>query len=358
MVEKKEVQVTITPNQSNGSAGKVSEEEFYSILKVVSPGTNLRAALDSALKVGKGALIVVENEELLQILDGGFRVNCRFTPQRLAELVKMDGAIILSKDMKRINYANVLLTPDSKMKTHETGTRHKAAERTAKQTGTLVIAISERKNEIHLFYKNIKYHVRNTEELLRKASTYVQMLEKQRELFDEYVNRLNRLELRNYPSLHQALSVIQKGKLIQKMSEDLRKYILELGTEGLILKVRMKEILLGIEKETNLVIKDYTALDLKKSKALLDDLTYDEILDSEKILNVLACSLAASGPAIKGWRMLSRTSLSEAEVAKLVKEKGSLGSTIHSNSQSYGYILGEERARLFKEELERIKLNA
>ncbi|MDP3881915.1 MAG: DNA integrity scanning diadenylate cyclase DisA [Nanoarchaeota archaeon] len=356
MEAKKEVQVTITPASSNGP-GKVSEDEFYSILKTISPGTNFRSALDNAVKVGKGALIAVESDSLLQILDGGFRVNCRFTPQRLSELVKMDGAIILSKDMKRINHANVLLTPDSKIKTHETGTRHKAAERTAKQTGTLVIAISERKHDIHLFYKNIKYHVRNTEELLRKASTYVQMLEKQRELFDMYVDKLNRLELRNYHSLNQAVSVIQKGKLIQRMSEDLKKYIFELGTEGLILKIRMKEIVTGVEKETNLVVKDYSLLDPKKSKVLLDELSYDEILDHGKILQILSSDSANNNLNVKGWRVLSRTSLSEAEIAKLLKDKGSLGATIHSNIQSYAHILGEDKAKKFKDEIERIKLN-
>jgi diadenylate cyclase len=352
---KKEVQGTITPQQN--TPGKVSEDEFYSILKIISSGTNLRSALDIALKVGKGALIAVENDILLQILDGGFRVNCRFTPQRIAELVKMDGAIILSKDMKRINYANVILTPDNKIKTHETGARHKAAERTAKQTGTLVIAISERKHDIHLFYKNIKYPVRSTEELLRKASTYVQMLEKQGELFDTCVDKLNRLELRNYYSLDQAVSVVQRGKLIQRMSDDLKKYIFELGTEGLILKIRMKEIIAEVEKETNLVIKDYSTLDYKKSKILLDQLSYDEILDYGKILQILACDERNRNLNVKGWRLLSRTTLSESEIAKLLRDKGSLGAIIHSNVQSYSHIIGEDKAKRFKDEIERIKLN-
>ncbi len=352
---KKEVQGTIVPAQ-NGQ-GKVSEEELYSVLKMISPGTNLRAALDGTLKAGKGALIVVENEGLLPILDGGFRVNCKFTPQKLVELTKMDGAIILSTDMKRINYVNVTLTPDSKIKTNETGVRHKAAERTAKQVGTLVIAISERKHEIHLFYKNIKYPVRNTEELLRKASSHIQMLEKQRELFDMHVAKLNKMELKNYASLPQVVNVLQKGKIIQKIAEDLRKYIVELGSEGPILKARMKELLAGVEKETNLVIKDYTALDFKKSKSLLDDLSYDEIIDPSNILRALAYESFTTNLPVKGWRILSKTSLTEADIAKLIKEKGSLGATIHSNVQSYFGVLGQEKAQIFKEEIDMIKMS-
>ena len=57
----------------------------------------------------------------------------------------MDGAIILSKDLKRILLANTQIIPSSKIPTEETGTRHRTAERTAKQTGELVISISQRR---------------------------------------------------------------------------------------------------------------------------------------------------------------------------------------------------------------------
>ncbi len=355
MEEKKEIQVTIVPPVQ--MHGKISEEEFFSVLKIIAPGTNLRTAIDGALKAGKGALIVVENESLLPIIDGGFRVNCRFTPQRLIELSKMDGAIVLSKDLKKINYANVLLTPNSKIKTLETGSRHKAGERTAKQIAGLVIAISERKHEINLFYKTIKYHVRNTEQILRKANEQIQLIEKQRELFDTYLEKLTRLELRNYPSLHQGLLVIQKGRIIQKIADEIKKYTVELGNEGTLLKTRLKEITMGVEREMNLVIKDYTLLDTKRSKMLLEELSYDEILDQENILRVLAYTPGRQLLPIKGWRILSKTSLPEADIAKLLKDKDSLGEIIHSNARSYFEIIGEERAKAFKDEIEKIKLN-
>src|SRR3989344_5340032 len=114
--EVREIQGTIVPKQINGSV-KVSEDELFSVLKRIAPGTNLRTGLDGALKAGKGALIVFENESLEPLLDGGFKINCRFTPQRLVELSKMDGAIILDKDAKKILHSNILLTPDSKIKT-------------------------------------------------------------------------------------------------------------------------------------------------------------------------------------------------------------------------------------------------
>lgn len=354
MEEKKEVQGRIIP--LSPIKEKISEEEWTSTLKMLAPGTNLRSALDGALKAGKGALIVVENEQLLPLMDGGFRVNCRFTPQRVVELTKMDGAIVLSKDLKRISYANVLLTPESSIKSSETGTRHKAAERTSKQIGSLVIAISERKHEINVFYKNLKYHLRPTDELLRKANVTIQLLEKQRELFDKHVDKLNKLELRNFQSLSSAVQVIQRGRMIQKITSDLKKQIIELGNEGLFLRTRTKELLQEVEKETDLVIKDYTKLDLRKSRVLLESLSYDELLEPENIRRVLAYEDKIDSGNIKGWRILSKTSLPEADIALLVRELGSLGKVVHSNPSAYSFLIGEPQAQKFKEEIDRIKL--
>jgi diadenylate cyclase len=290
------------------------------------------------------------------MLDGGFKINCRFTPQKLIELTKMDGAIILDKDAKRITQANVLLTPDSKIKTAETGTRHKAAERTAKQTGSLVIAISERKHEISLFYKNVKHPLKNTGEILRKTSEHIQLLEKHRELFDDYVERLNKAELRNYPNISYATAVIQKGRMIQKIIADIKKNIIELGNEGTLLKTRLKELGAGVDKETNLVITDYTNLDLKKSKILLESLSYDEILDPDNTIKSLAYD-SSKEPKISGWRILSKAGLPEEIIASLIKEMGSLGKVIHSNKKEYIAILGDEKGIKSKEEIDKLKLH-
>ena len=336
---------------------EVGEKELSSILRLVSPGTHFRTALEGALKTGRGALIVIENDHTPELIDGGFKIECRFSPQRLVELCKMDGAIILSRDLKQISYANAVLAPNTKIKSNETGTRHKAAERTAKQTGTLVIAISERKHEITLFYKNKRYPLRSTDELLRKANANVQLSEKQRELFSKNIKQLNHFELRNYANIEQALEVIQRGRMIQKISEELKNTIIELGDEGSLLKARLKELTSGVDKEVNFVIKDYTNLDLKKSKAILDSLSYDELIDSENVLKALAIDSADSVNKIKGWRILSKTSLPEAEIAKIIKETESLGEAIHSGFTVASEILGEESARAFKEEIRRIKLS-
>ena len=337
----------------------VSEQEFFNVLKFISPGTHFRSALEGALQSKRGALIVVENENTAEIFDGGFRIGARFTPQRVVELTKMDGAIVLSKDLKKINYANVLLAPDSKFKTIETGTRHKAAERTAKQAKTLVIAISEKKEQITLYYKNIRYPLINTGDLLRKANEHIQLLEKQRKLFDDFVEKLNRSEIKNYFDLKLAINIIQKGKLIQKVVKELEKYSIELGGESTLIKISLKEIWMGVEKETDLVIKDYSKVDLKRSNDFLNELTYHEILSEETIARALGYENPNfSVGSIKGWRILSKTLLSDDDIEKIIVYlgDGDLKTILESDETFFiGFYLEIEPARKLKEQIDKIK---
>lgn len=355
MNNKKEMQTTIVEVKNNHQLEQVTKEEFLSVLRLVAPGTNLRAGLNGIVDAKKGALIVVDNEFVGPLLDGGFKVNCRFTPQRIIELAKMDGAIVLSRDMKRILFANTSLAPDNRIPTKETGTRHKAAERTAKMTGNLTIAISERKNEINIYYKNMKYHLRTTQEIQRSASETLQILEKQRELFDQNISLLHQMELKNTISLRQATKVIQKGMVMEKILESQEKTLIELGNEAIALKLRIKELIKDVEKETELVIKDYSKLNPKKSKDLLSTLSYEDLIDFDNILNSLGQKDNKSIDSIQGWRLLSKTNLSEKEIASLLNKLGSLDRVLNANENIFRNILDEEKTELFLKELQKIK---
>jgi diadenylate cyclase len=263
------------------------------------------------------------------------------------ELSKMDGAITLSRDMKKIMSCNVLLTPNSKISTSETGTRHKAAERTAKMTGTLVIAVSERKNEINIYYKNIKYHLKNSEEVMRKTQFTLHMLEKQRELFDSNLKRLTEYELQNHPNLEQVCKVIQNGEQMRRMFESLEQNVIELGNEGKTIKSRLREIMKNVGDELMLVIKDYTKLNTRKTQNLLDALTFEEILDDINILTALAQKEANAPESIKGWRILSKTGITEQESSLLIRELGNLQNILKESDERYEQIVGAEKMRIF-----------
>ena len=352
MTDKKDKQTTIIELKPDANPTK---EEFLNILKSIAPGTPLRAAVDNIVEAKKGGLIVIENDLTHNIIDGGFRINSKFTPQKLLELAKMDGAIILSPDARRIMFSNVTLVPESKIKSEETGTRHKAAERTAKMTGTLTIAISERKNQINIYYKNLKYHIRRKSEILRKATETLQILEKQRELFDLYVERLNYHEIFNDLNLIQASKVIQKGKTMEKILSSQERTLIELGNEAVALKFRIRELMQGVSKEVDLTIKDYTNLNLKKSKILLDNLKYDELIDVENVLLSLAQNENNPLNTIPGWRILTKTCLKEQEINLMLKELNDLNTILESKDKDYKKIIGPEKSLVLNKELKRIK---
>ena len=117
------------------------------------PGEPLRLGVDLIANKGAGALIVVgTSNKLEKISSGGLNLhNCAYTPEMLSELAKMDGAIIVSEDVKKILKANVHLNPDDKIQTSETGTRHRTAQRTSSSINLPVIAVSEESSLIKVF---------------------------------------------------------------------------------------------------------------------------------------------------------------------------------------------------------------
>ena len=175
---------------------KSDENKITEILRKIAPGTPIRNGLENILKARTGALLLfTDNEEIInKIVDGGFHINEPYTPSKLYELAKMDGAIVISKDMQIIQFANAELLPDSTIPTVETGTRHRTAERTAKQTGELVISISQRRNIITIFIDNERYILEDTEVVLNKANQAIQTLEKYKKVFDSKLNILNEYE--------------------------------------------------------------------------------------------------------------------------------------------------------------------
>ena len=205
------------------------EDVQIEILKLIAPGTQLRLGLDNILKAKTGALIVVgDSKDILDLVDGGFEINQEFTAARLYELAKMDGAIVLSEDLRKILYANAQIIPESTIITNETGTRHRTAERTAKQTGKLVISISQRRNIITVFKGNFRYVIEDTTTVLSKANQALQTLEKYKKVFDTKLGTLNEYEFNDIVTLDNVITCIQRAEMVQKIAEEVKRSIYEL----------------------------------------------------------------------------------------------------------------------------------
>ena len=212
------------------------------VLKIICPGTQLREGIENILRAKTGGLIVIgDDEEVMELVDGGFYINSEYTPSYVYELAKMDGAIVITGDLKKIVCANAQLIPDSSIPTYETGTRHRTAHRVAKQTNNIVIAISQRRNIITMYKGDIKYVLRESSVILSKANQAIQTLEKYVAVLERVINNLNLLEFQDLTTLFDVVSSVQRTEMVMRIVEEINMYILELGNEGRLISMQLKD---------------------------------------------------------------------------------------------------------------------
>jgi len=323
------------------------------ILKKLSPGTALREGLNDIVKGNLGAIILISNPQAINVFEGGFRVSCKFSAKRLSELAKLDGGIVLSEDFKKILYVNTLFVPDRGINTDETGTRHQAAERTAKQTGGIVLAVSERRGTITVYYRNLRYVLQNTEDLLRRATETLQILEKQRDVFDELIVNLNVLEITDLISIADVCTILQRLEMIRKMANIINEYIVELGREGIIVRMRMREVTKGIEKTRDLIIGDYLQKS-EKVKQFFDNLSFEGLLDAENIAHLLFGDSHEKRIIPKGYRILNKTSLNEGEVRLLIDNFKNLTGILNADEMDLQRVL-KNVSNSFREDIIKLR---
>ncbi len=260
------------------------EQLFLKHLKLVAPGTLLYDALANVLRARTGGLIVVgDDPEIMSMVNGGFKIDAEMHPAYLYELAKMDGAIVLSSDAKRILFANVQLTPDHMIPSFETGTRHRTAERVAKQTGQLVIAISQRRNVITMYWGNNKYVVRDISVILAKANQALSTLEKYKSVMEQSLINLSALEFEDFVSLLDVATVIQRGQMVWRIAHEIEGYIVQLGSEGRLVSMQLEELMSDIVDEGLLVTQDYIVIPDKTGEEVWEEMI---TWDSDELLNL------------------------------------------------------------------------
>lgn len=332
------------------------EIDLIEVLKIFSPGTSVRIALDDMMRSGMGGLIVVDTRGVSNITEGGFRINCKFSPQRLVELAKMDGAIILSKNLKRILYANVLLSPYIDIITKETGTRHKAAERTAKQFNTIVIAVSERKNKTTLYFGDSKYILEETSETLRRAAETLQILEKQKEIFNDLLYSMNLLEMNNLVTMTDVCKILREMETIRRIANSVRRYLVELGKEGIIVSMRLQELTRNLNREREMVLEDYFKLESSKADETLKNMNFDFLLETSNILKILFKEIHDKPLSPQGIRILSKTGISEKDIKILLNNFKTLEKIFSLDKDSlFSVFKNKEFANSLKQDLDNIK---
>src|SRR6266702_8273480 len=226
----------------------------------IAPGTQLRQGIDDIIRAREGALIVIgEPSELSFMFSGGIRLDQGFTPQLLYELAKMDGAIIVNSAIAKIAQANVQLLPDPTIPSNETGTRHRTAERVAKQTGALVISISQQRSTISVYTGPARYQLDPVPDVLAKTNQALATLETYRQRLEQVLTRLTALEFQNAVVLDDVLVVLQRAQMTSRMAAHIERDCVELGAEGRLIQMQLTELVGDVPAERDAVVRDYHA---------------------------------------------------------------------------------------------------
>jgi diadenylate cyclase len=345
-----------------------SDEELRlrTVLASIAPGTSLRDGLERILRGRTGALIVLGSDKTVEsISTGGFTLDVPFTATGLRELAKMDGAIILDKDAARIQRAAVHLMPDPSIFSEETGTRHRTADRVARQTGFPVISVSQSMQIIAAYVGETRYVLEDSGQILSRANQALATLERYKLRLDEVASTLSALEIEDLVTIRDVAVVAQRLEMVTRIAREIEDYVLELGTDGRLLSLQLDELVTGVDMERELVIRDYLPNGRKGRKpdevlAELESLSSGDLVDIAAVARAvgLGASEHLDGAVTpRGYRLLAKVPrLPGAVVERLVEHFGTLQKLLSAGIDDLQAVdgVGELRARSVREGLSRL----
>lgn len=331
----------------------------------MAPGTPLRDGFERILRGRTGALVVLgHTRDLDQISTGGFGLDVPFTATALRELAKMDGAILLSPDLGKIVRAGVQLMPDASVATDETGTRHRTADRTARQTGLPVVSVSASMATIGLYLDGHRHLVENSDQLLSRANQALQTLERYRTRLREVLNRLSALEVHDQVTVKDFVLVAQRLEMIRRLNIELEGYVIELGTDGRLLTLQLRELSAGTEELPDLLEKDYRPDEGGFNLEALATLGPTEILEPLVVARAVGFGAGEhldSKITTRGYRQVSQINrLPAAFGVRLIEHFGSLQALFAASTTDLQEVdgVGEGRARVIRDGLVRLAESA
>jgi diadenylate cyclase len=343
------------------------DPQLLEALARIAPGTELRQAIDDVIRSREGALIVIGDPDALSFLySGGIRLDQPFTPQLLYELSKMDGAIVVDQRITKLAYANVQLMPDPTIPSNETGTRHRTAERVAKQTGALVISISQQRSTISVYAGPTRYQLDTVPDVLAKTNQALATLETYRQRLEQVLTRLTALEFQNAVVLDDVLVVLQRAEMTTRMAAEIERDCVELGAEGRLIQMQLQELIGDVPSERAAVVYDYHVDGTGPRAALaleaLHALPYRQLLEFERLAELLGHPRDVNpldhAVAPRGLRVLSHIPrIPEGVIRKVVADLGDLESIVRASQRDLEAVagVGAVRAREIREGLRRLQ---
>jgi diadenylate cyclase len=278
----------------------------------------------------------------------------------------MDGAIIVNPGLTKIAYANVQLMPDPTIPSAETGTRHRTAERVAKQTGALVISISQQRSTISLYVGQSRYQLDAVSEVLAKTNQALATLETYGQRLDQVLTRLTALEFQNAVVLDDVLVVLQRAEMTTRMAAEIERDCVELGAEARLIRMQLHELVGDVPAQRAAVVYDYHAEGPGPRAELalegLHALPYRQLLEFERLAELLGYPRDVNpldhSVSPRGFRILAHIPrLPEGVVKKVVHDMGDLDSIVRASQRDLEAIsgVGTVRAREIREGLRRLQ---
>ncbi|GAA1704641.1 DNA integrity scanning diadenylate cyclase DisA [Fodinicola feengrottensis] len=343
------------------------EDRLRSTLGLVAPGTALRDGLERILRGNTGALIVLGYDKVVETLcTGGFPMDVEFAATRLRELAKMDGGVVLSTDGARIVRAAVHLVPDPSIPTEESGTRHRTAERVARQTGFPVLSVSQSMRIISLYVAGMRYVLDESSAILSRANQALATLERYKLRLDEVAGTLSALEIEDLVTVRDAMAVVQRLEMVRRIADEISGYVIELGIDGRLLSLQLDELMAGVDEDRTLIVRDYVPTGRRARSpedvlADLDELSSLDLLDLTLVAR--CCGFPPTQDALeaavspRGYRLLAKVPrLPGTVIDRLVEHFGGLqrllGATVDHLQAVDG--VGDARARSVREGLSRL----
>jgi diadenylate cyclase len=343
------------------------DPQLLHAIEKIAPGTPLRQAVDDVIRSHEGALIVIgDPQELAFLYSGGLKLDAPFRPQLLYELAKMDGAIIVDAPIKRLAWANVQLMPDPTIPSDETGTRHRTAERVAKQTGALVVSVSQQRETVTIFVGPARYQLDPVADVLAKTNQALGTLETYRQRLEQVLTRLTALEFQNAVVLDDVLVTLQRAEMTSRMAERIERDTIELGSEGRLIRLQLEELVGNVPIDRDAIVRDYHAAGAGAEATIaleaLRALPYQGLVDFDRLSELLglARGLNVLDHAMqpRGYRVLSKIPrLPEAVVRKVVAAFGTLDAVVRASQRDLEAVeaVGAVRAREIRDGLRRLQ---
>ena len=145
-------------------------------------------------------------------------------------------------------------------------------------------------------------------------------------------------------------------EIIKRISGIVKRYLIELGKEGIIISMRLKELIGNLNKEEEIILKDYFDSRYLAAIEILEKMNFDFLLESGNISRLLFEELYDKQVFPKGFRLLSRTKLIEKHINELINRFSNLNEILSARHDDLLLVLEKpEMVDFFNKEINRLR---